>query len=576
MNDVFDPDETDVSNSTMDSNATDWTSEVETKSSVAPVSRNVLFFIGVYLTFVGLASTFGNSIFAIVLRRRLRALCDGQTILLLNVAICDLGISITGYPYTTVSAYVGRWIWGDTMCRVSGFLCFTLNEVQMNTLVFIAIFRYVTVCHAEFRHMLTNDLAKKCVAIAWLYSIFWTAPPLIGWSRYILEPYSVSCSTDWHDRSPSGIAYSVCLVVFCYVVQVALLVLCYHGILTKSRKLQLRHPETNPKLYLQNEEEFVQPYSVKCFDCICICETSFQNGVEKHVLMMNLLMVVSFLVFWTPYAIISLISIFKKDLKIFWYIFPTIFAKTSCMMNPIIYGLSHKLIRRELFRFLRNYCCNNREAAKREYEESQKRVAEGSYDKEGIYVGKVKVGLCACNGCVIGRREMAVLARLQKSPVTRPLSSGENGKNSEVSTCAITLVDDQPSNNGHEMSQRTPEGKERGDKDDRDEVSMVEVIMSPKVWPTCSSRQQEQESAFKNAQDDSINSSEKSEYKVVQKRKTSLEDDLEETSLETPLNDEAKQIATTLDGNADVEDGLIDSHVKLEMTNGASVQNGVV
>ncbi|XP_066944200.1 rhodopsin, G0-coupled-like isoform X2 [Macrobrachium rosenbergii] len=565
MNDVSKPEELEAFSSTTNSTSVEWDSQEELQTPVAPVPRSIHLFIAVYLTFIGLSSTIGNSMFVMVLRRRLRALCDGQTILLLNTAFCDLGISLTGYPYTTISAYVGRWIWGDTMCRISGFLCFTLNEIQMNTLVFIAIFRYVIVCRPQFRHLLTNDLAKKCLVIIWLYSILWTAPPLFGWSQYIMEPFSVSCSIDWHDRSPSGIAYSICLVVFCYIVQVALLVFCYHGILTKSRKLQLRHPETDPKLSLQTEEEFIQPYSFKCCDCICVCEASFKNGIETHVLMMNLLMVVSFLVFWTPYAIISLVSIFKSDLKVFWYTFPTIFAKTSCMMNPIIYGLSHKLIRRELIRFLRSCCCNNREQAKREFEESQKRVAEGTYDKEGIYVGKVKVGLCACNGCVIGRREMAVLARLQKSPVSRS-TNGENGVSSEVNTCAITLVDDLPSINGPGNSERQPEDKEnreKGGAEAEDEVGMVEVIMSPKGWSPCSPNQQE--SSFNTAQSNG-----------VQKWDTSLENGLEDKPQETSVGAEIIRNATTPDGNADIEDGLRNSHVTLcEMTNASSIQNSV-
>lgn len=37
----------------------------------------------------------------------------------------------------------------------------------------------------------------------------------------------------------------------------------------------------------------------------------------------------------------------------------------------------------------------------------RRRFVEGTYDKEGIYVGKVRVGLCTCNGCVVGRREVS-------------------------------------------------------------------------------------------------------------------------------------------------------------------------
>ncbi|ROT62698.1 hypothetical protein C7M84_019413 [Penaeus vannamei] len=182
----------------------------------APLSREVMLAIAVYLTVVGLTSTVGNSIFATVLRHRLKTISDGQTLLLLNSALCDLGVSITGYPYTTISSYAGRWI---------------------------------------FEHLLKPSLAKRCLVAAWLYGLAWSTPPLLGWSRYVREPFETSCSTDWYDRSLSGIAYSICLVVFCYSVHVTCLAICYQKILYKSRQLQLALPETNPKLSLHGGDD---------------------------------------------------------------------------------------------------------------------------------------------------------------------------------------------------------------------------------------------------------------------------------------------------------------------------------
>ncbi|XP_071545305.1 rhodopsin, G0-coupled-like isoform X2 [Panulirus ornatus] len=284
-----------------------------------PVSKQTLLAIGVYLTVVGVTSTLGNSMFVMVLRRRLRVISDGQTVLLMSAAFCDLSISITGYPYTTISAFRGEWIFGDVICKMYGFLCFTLNEVQMNTLVVIAIFRYVSVCRPQFNHLLTPDLARRCLVVVWFYCLVWTVAPLLGWSSYTREPFQVSCSTDWHDRSVSGIIYSFCLVVFCFLVQLAALVVCYYKILMKSRELRLRWPETNPKLCLNDEEDINISEGIKCCKYyICVCESNFKNGVEKHVLWVNVMMVFSFIIFWTPYAIISILSIFKKDLSAFW------------------------------------------------------------------------------------------------------------------------------------------------------------------------------------------------------------------------------------------------------------------
>ncbi|KAK7066577.1 hypothetical protein SK128_007734, partial [Halocaridina rubra] len=529
-----------------------------------------------------LSSTLGNSTFVVVLRRRLRSITDGQTILMLNMAFCDLGISITGYPYTTVSAYMGRWVFGDIMCQLYGFLCFTLNEVQMNTLVVIAIFRYVSVCRPQFKHLLTASLAKRCLMLVWLYCLLWTVAPLLGWSRYVQEPFSVSCSTDWHDRSFAGIAYSVCLCLFCYLTQVAILILCYYKILSKSRQLQLRPPETDPKLYVYGDEESLK--GIKCCKhYVCVCESSFKNGVEKHVLMMNILMVLSFIVFWTPYAIVSLISMYNADLSAFWYVFPTVFAKTSCMMNPIIYGVSHKLLRREFCRFLRSCCCCGEDEALREFKESRKRVLEGTYDKEGIYVGKVRVGLCACNGCVIGRREtlhaqMAVMARLQKSPAGQTLN-GDNAVGKGVtSTCTIALVDDSPTSNGLGKPSRSTSVRDmpKGNGyDDDDEVSMVEVIMNPKIWSA--TRQEQLESTFSSDPKFSSNSSPKLDRNSSSlKPKTTFQDDTDnENSLEISMTTRIRN--TSRINNASVEEDVKSKHEEtvIQTTSTSVVTNSV-
>ncbi|XP_063853998.1 rhodopsin, G0-coupled-like isoform X2 [Scylla paramamosain] len=394
--------------------------------------------------------------FVVVLRRRLRALRDGQTVLLLNAACCDLAISLTGYPYSTLSAFCGGWFFGDVMCQLYGFLCFTLNEVQMNTLVVIAVFRYISICRPQFKYLLTPSLARRCLLVVWVYCLLFTVAPLLGWSRYTLEPSTVSCSTDWHDRTTAGIAYSLSLVIFCFLVQVAGLVICYSKIFTKSRRLYLRRPNLFPPD--ANDEYSANEAAEGCKYYLCLCEKSFKNRVEKHVLWVNLLMVLSFVTFWTPYALTSVVSIFRDDLGLFWYVFPTVFAKTSCMMNPLIYGLSHKLLYRELKVLLGSCCCclcwccggGTRADSLTDLEDMRRRQAEGTYDKEGIYLGKVRVGVCTCNGCVMSRREMTILAQLHKTTTsTTTATTANNNYNSSINnlshnTCSIALVEECP------------------------------------------------------------------------------------------------------------------------------------
>lgn len=42
------------------------------------------------------------------------------------------------------------------------------------------------------------------------------------------------------------------------------------------------------------------------------------------------------------------------------YIFPTVFAKMSCMMNPLLYGLTNSSLRRELRHLWQDMCCQRK------------------------------------------------------------------------------------------------------------------------------------------------------------------------------------------------------------------------
>lgn len=42
------------------------------------------------------------------------------------------------------------------------------------------------------------------------------------------------------------------------------------------------------------------------------------------------------------------------------YIFPTVFAKMSCMMNPLLYGLTNASLRREFRQLWHDMCCQTK------------------------------------------------------------------------------------------------------------------------------------------------------------------------------------------------------------------------
>ncbi|CAM5138904.1 unnamed protein product, partial [Eretmochelys imbricata] len=69
------------------------------------------------------------------------------------------------------------------------------------------------------------------IFLSWMYSLFWTLPPLFGWSSYGPEGPGTTCSINWHSRDANNISYIVCLFIFCLVIPFFIIVYSYGKLL---------------------------------------------------------------------------------------------------------------------------------------------------------------------------------------------------------------------------------------------------------------------------------------------------------------------------------------------------------
>lgn len=98
----------------------------------------------------GVISTVGNSLVLAIFLRDKDLLKKPQNLLLVNLAISDIGISVFGYPWTVASNYAKRYLFGSAFCSIQGFMTFTLAQTDMNTLACLSVFRYITICYPQF------------------------------------------------------------------------------------------------------------------------------------------------------------------------------------------------------------------------------------------------------------------------------------------------------------------------------------------------------------------------------------------------------------------------------------------
>lgn len=79
----------------------------------------------------------------------------------------------------------------------------------------------------------------------WVFSLFWTVSPLVGWNGYELEPYRLTCSIRWYGHVDSDRAY-ICLVLLCvYVFPLSVMIFSYIQIARHARRLSCTYPSSN-------------------------------------------------------------------------------------------------------------------------------------------------------------------------------------------------------------------------------------------------------------------------------------------------------------------------------------------
>ncbi|KAL3858379.1 hypothetical protein ACJMK2_012970 [Sinanodonta woodiana] len=235
---------------------------------------------GIYLTLLGLFAFFGNIMMLVVLYKGNTHFTRFHTMMLTNIAICDMGVACTAYPYTAISGYFRKWIFNDEICVVAGFMTYTFCTSDMNTLAVIAFSRYVTVCKKEWGYLIRGSSNKWFLIGIWVYTLFWTGTPLIGWSNYTYEPFGTSCSLNWFGKRMVDRTYNSLCCFFCFGVHIIIFVFCYAKISRNYNKL-LKYEE--PSLRSVSIDDITLEETVQRRKEILLTRNMTKKGIARRL-----------------------------------------------------------------------------------------------------------------------------------------------------------------------------------------------------------------------------------------------------------------------------------------------------
>nr|UAY98662.1 tmt2a [Lutjanus erythropterus] len=282
-------------------------------SGSASLSRAGHTAAAVVLGFILVLGFLGNFLVLLVFSRFPR-LQTPVNLLLVNISVSDMLVCIFGTPLSFAASVRGRWLTGSYGCRWYAFSNALFGLVSLVSLSLLSFERYSVVLCSTQPDSSQYRRAWLAITASWLYSLAWTVPPLLGWSSYGPEGPGTTCSVQWHQRSATARSYISCLFIFCFLLPLLLMIFCYGRILLAVRAVARQVGRIN---------------------------RSSAERSEGRVLLMVVSMVTGYLLCWMPYGVVSMLASFGRPsvLSPAASLIPSLLAKTSTVLNPVIYVL---------------------------------------------------------------------------------------------------------------------------------------------------------------------------------------------------------------------------------------------
>ncbi|XP_060631203.2 opsin-5-like isoform X1 [Anolis sagrei] len=268
--------------------------------------------VGVFYIIFGICSFCGNSILLYVSYKKKNLLKPAEYFMI-NLAISDLGMTLTLYPLAVTSSLAHRWLFGQQVCLFYAFCGVFFGVCSLSTLTLLSIVCCLKICFPVYGNRFRRGHGWILIACAWIYAAIFALSPLAHWGEYGAEPYGTACCIDWRmsNTKKTAMSYSTALFVFCFIIPCGIIITSYTLILItvkESRKAVEQHALGPTRM------SSVHTITAKLSIAVCI----------------------GFFVAWSPYAIIAMWAAFGSIDKIppVAFAVPAVFAKSSTLYNP--------------------------------------------------------------------------------------------------------------------------------------------------------------------------------------------------------------------------------------------------
>jgi len=245
------------------------------------------------------------------------------------LAVSDVLISILGFPFIIAVLLTGRWPFNKAICDFQGFTLTVFGAFSLLTMTLTAIARYLKVT----RPLLHRNIYSKrniCLLVAVAFVISSTFPVIvISKNAFSFHPGKYICIFDCDKVGvPMCLSVQGILIITCF----GPIVCCHIGIFRSVRRHNARLATSRDAPSRENTENI--------------------RVDDMKVTKLLFAIVIAFAFCWSPLIVIDSVSLWTGH---YWmprgvYMTSTYLACYSSSVNPVIYGIFNKQLRREFWK----------------------------------------------------------------------------------------------------------------------------------------------------------------------------------------------------------------------------------
>ena len=274
----------------------------------------------------------GNILFCVAVFRDFR-LRVPRNYFIISLAVSDVMMSLLVMPLSTGAFIWGSWPYGDFMCQFQGSVGCSLGSVALLTLTLTAVNRYFKMVKGLnlYQKLYTKKTTLCMITCAWILGFLVPMPYLLSsGNRFVFHPGKAMCYVSFQTETKT---YSVIVMVLLVAGPFSIISVCYW------------------KVFWRVRQHSRQVFAARNKPVPGLPSGSTPSIEEIKITKLLLALVFTFTVCWAPFIVVDLISFFRGDyvLPRWVYVFYINMVASNSSLNPLIYGVMNRQIRRAMF-----------------------------------------------------------------------------------------------------------------------------------------------------------------------------------------------------------------------------------